>query len=290
MEKSKLTNIKKTVFYCMDKNSLISVVIPTYNRPKYLKKAIETVLAQTYKNVEIIIIDDASDTDTEKIIDLFDDERILFFRNKKRSGAPISRNNGIKKAKGEFIAFLDDDDEWEPEKLEKQVKEFDDEKVGLVVCYSLDKRFGMTRVSKPKQSVSHADLLKSFNLSSTSSYVVLKKALEEVGFFDINLPSAQEYDLAIRISKIFKIKTVPKVLMIQNASTGQISTNWSKKIKGILALYSKYNKDYSTLGFKMCILNHLKVLGLVALFFSGNLLGNKIYKIIIPIKERYERV
>jgi len=274
----------------MDETALISVVIPTYNRPKYLKKAIDTVLAQTYKNVEIIIIDDASETNTEQVIDSFDDDRIFYFRNKKRSGAPISRNNGIKKAKGEYIAFLDDDDEWKSEKLEKQLKEFSDEKVGLVVCYSLDKRFDMVRVSKPKKSVSHSDLLKSFNLSSTSSYLVLKKAIEKVGFFDVTLPSAQEYDLAIRISKHYKVKTIPEVLMIQNASTGQISTNWTKKIKGILALYSKYGKDYSKLGFKMCVMNHLKVFGLVSLFFTGFLFGNKIYKIIIPIKERYETV
>jgi hypothetical protein len=73
-----------------------------------------------------------------------------------------------------------------------------------------------------------------------------------------------------------------------NDSIGRISTNWTKKIKGILALYSKYGKDYSRLGLKLGFMNHLKVAGLVCLFFGGFLLGNKIYKIIIPIKERYE--
>jgi glycosyltransferase involved in cell wall biosynthesis len=272
----------------MDRNSIISVVIPTYNRPEYLKKAIETVLAQTYKNIEIVIVDDTSYVDNRKIVDSFNDDRILYFKNKKNMGAPFSRNKGIKEAKGEYVAFLDDDDEWKPEKLVKQLKEFSDENVGLVVCYSLDKRFGMTRVSKPKEKVSFTDLLKSFNLSSTSSYVVLKKAIEKVGFFDEKLPSAQEYDLAIRIAKYFEVRTVQEVLMIQNASEGQISTNWTKKIKGILALYSKYGKDYSRLGLKLGFMNHLKVAGLVCLFFGGFLLGNKIYKIIIPIKERYE--
>ena len=273
-----------------DKNFLVSVIIPTYNRPGYLKKAIQTVLNQTYNNLEIIIVDDASKTDTKKVIHSFNDNRITYIRNKKQSGAPVSRNNGIKKAKGTCIAFLDDDDEWEPTKLEKQLKEFDDDNVGLVVCYSLDKRFGMTRISKPKRKVSFADLLKSFNLSSTSSYVARKTAVEKAGYFDVNLPSAQEYDLAIRLSKHYEVRTVPEVLMIQNASTGQISTNWTRKIRGILALYTKYGNEYNKLGAKMCIMNHLKVAGLVGLFFGGVFLGNKIYKIIIPFKEMYENV
>lgn len=272
----------------MDDNLLVSVVIPTYNRPVFLKKAINTVLNQTYKHLEVIVVDDDSDVDNKKIIASFDDKRIFYFKNKKNMGAPFSRNKGIKESKGEYVAFLDDDDEWKPSKLEKQIKEFTDEKVGLVVCYSLDKRFDMTRVSKPQRNVSFNDLLKSFNLSSTSSYIIKKKAFEKVGFFDLTLPSAQEYDLAIRIARYFEVKTVPEVLMIQNASTGQISTNWVKKIRGILALYSKYGKDYSRLGVKMCVINHLKVLGLVGLFFGGFFFGNKIYKIIIPFKKMYE--
>jgi len=172
--------------------------------------------------------------------------------------------------------------------LEKQLKEFKNENVGLVVCYSLDKRFGMSRISKPQKNVSFNDLLKSFNLSSTSSYVLRKKALKKIGFFDVSLPSAQEYDLALRLARVYEIRTVPEVLMIQNASTGQISTNWVKKIKGILALYSKYGKYYSNLGLKLGIINHLKVVGLVGLFFGGFFLGNNIYKIITPFKEMYE--
>ncbi len=274
----------------MGKKDLVSIVIPTYNRPEYLKKAIKTVLAQTYENTEIIIVDDASEADNKKVIDSFNDKQVFYFRNEKRSGAPFSRNKGIRETKGEYIAFLDDDDEWKPEKLEKQLKEFENKNIGLVVCYSLDKRFGITRVSKPKKSISYADLLKSFNLSSTSSYVVRKKTIEKVGFFDEKLPSAQEYDLALRIAQMYEIRTVPEVLMVQNASTGQISTNWTKKIRGILALYSKYRRDYAKLGMKLRILNHVKVLGLLFLFFSGFLIGNKIYKIIIPIKKRYENV
>jgi glycosyltransferase involved in cell wall biosynthesis len=274
----------------MKENDLVSIIIPTYNRPEYLKKAIMSVLSQTYRNFEIIIVDDASEANNKKVITSFDNDRIYHIENNKQRGAPFSRNKGIKQANGKFIAFLDDDDEWEPTKLEKQIKEFENNDVGLVVCYSLDKRFNMTRVSKPSHVITYECLLKSFNLSSTSSYIVRKKILEKVGGFDTNLPSAQEYDLALRIAKNFEVRTVPEVLMIQNASDGQISTNWRKKISGIMAIHSKFGKEYRILGRKLGFFNHIKFIGVLTLFFFGYFLGSKIYKIIIPIKEIYENV
>lgn len=267
---------------------LISVVIPTYNRPELLKMAIKTVLDQTYKNLEILVIDDASNVNNQKIIDYFDDSRIIFFKNKTRKGGGYSRNVGIKNANGRFIAFLDDDDEWMPKKLEEQLKAFDDSNVSLVTCYSLDKRFGKERVSKPPENIDYSYLLKSFNLSSTSSYIVRKEVLDKIGYFDVDLPSAQEYDLALRMSKYYKIKTIPEILMIQNASKGQISENWSKKIKGVMAIYRKYGVEYKTLGIKDCILNHIKVVGMTGLFFLGYIFGRKIHNIIVPVKESHE--
>jgi hypothetical protein len=104
--------------------------------------------------------------------------------------------------------------------------------IGLVICYSLDKRFGMERISKPPERITHEYILKSFNLSSSSSYLVRKCALDDVGGFDTLLPSAQEYDLAIRLSKTYPVWCIPEVLMIQHATKGQISENWRRKIKG----------------------------------------------------------
>ena len=267
---------------------LISIIIPTYNRPALLKKAIQTVLDQTYKNLEIIIVDDTSTLNNQKTIKCFDKKTVTYLKNKTRSGAPYSRNVGIKNAKGRFIAFLDDDDEWMSEKLEKQLEAFDGPDVGLVVCYSLDKRFGRERISKPPDNVDHNYLLKSFNLSSTSSYLVRKETLDKTGYFDVDLLSAQEYDLAMRISKHYKIKTIPRVLMIQNAAEGQISENWSKKIKGVMAIYRKHSGDYKALGTKDCVLNHVKVVGMIGLFFLGYIFGRKIHNIIVPVKESHE--
>ncbi len=271
----------------------VSVVIPTYNRPVELVRSIKTVLDQTYiGDIEIIIVDDSKKSQRDAIYKEFSsilkkskNRWINYIHKAKKEGSPLARNIGINKAKGEFIAFLDDDDLWLPEKIEKQIKVLgENNDIALVICYSLDKRFGHERINKPPLIISHEIVLKGFNLSSSSSYLVRKSAIDKVGGFDITLPSAQEYDLAIRLSKEYKIRCVPEVLMIQHSTEGQISENWNRKIKGLIAIYSKHGRDYNSTG----IMNHVKFLGMLGLFSMGYLVGNKIYNVIIPMKERYE--
>ena len=104
------------------KNELVSIIMPSYNTSEYVAESIKSVLNQTYTNWELIIVDDCSTDNSEEIIKQFaNDERIRFFKNKKNSGAAISRNFALREAKGKWIAFLDSDDLWEPEKLEKQI-------------------------------------------------------------------------------------------------------------------------------------------------------------------------
>lgn len=101
-------------------NSLISVVIPTFNREKILPISLESALVQSYQNIEIIIVDDHSNDDTEAVVKQYQDDRIHFIRLSKNSGGAVARNVGIDAAKGEYIAFLDSDDAWAPNKLERQ--------------------------------------------------------------------------------------------------------------------------------------------------------------------------
>lgn len=96
--------------------------MPSYNTAKYIRDSINSVLAQTYDNWELIIIDDCSTDNTDEIVCSFNDNRIKYLRNEKNSGAAISRNKALKEAKGQFVAFLDSDDLWDPNKLEKQLK------------------------------------------------------------------------------------------------------------------------------------------------------------------------
>lgn len=103
-------------------NDLVSIIMPSYNTGGYIKKSVESVLAQTYENWELIIVDDCSTDNTDEVIAQLSDPRIRYLKNEKNSGAAVSRNKALREAKGRWIAFLDSDDLWAPEKLEKQIQ------------------------------------------------------------------------------------------------------------------------------------------------------------------------
>jgi len=100
---------------------LVSVIMPSYNTAKFIGESIKSVLAQTYTNWELIIVDDCSTDDTDRVVAEFTDPRIRYLKNEKNSGAAVSRNYALREARGKWIAFLDSDDLWLPEKLEKQI-------------------------------------------------------------------------------------------------------------------------------------------------------------------------
>lgn len=104
-------------------NDLVSIITPSYNTARYIGETIESVLSQTYRNWEMIIVDDCSQDDTDDVIKRYlNDERIRYIKNEKNFGAAISRNRALMEARGKWIAFLDSDDLWFPEKLERQIK------------------------------------------------------------------------------------------------------------------------------------------------------------------------
>ena len=101
--------------------SMVSIIMPSYNTAEFIDKSIKSVLAQTYDNWELIIVDDCSTDNTDEVVSFFEDPRIRYFKNEKNSGAAVSRNKALCEAKGRWIAFLDSDDTWHPMKLEKQI-------------------------------------------------------------------------------------------------------------------------------------------------------------------------
>ena len=108
-------------------NSLVSIIMPSYNTSQYISESINSVRAQTYENWELIIVDDLSTDNTYEVVALhFSDKRIKYLKNEKNSGAAVSRNRALREAKGRWIAFLDSDDLWSPEKLEKQIRFMED--------------------------------------------------------------------------------------------------------------------------------------------------------------------
>ena len=103
------------------KEKLVSIIMPTYNCGSFIKETIESVLNQTYKNWELIIVDDCSKDNTEEVVKKIKDKRIKYYKLKQNSGAAVARTESMKKAKGYYMAFLDSDDLWYPDKLEKQI-------------------------------------------------------------------------------------------------------------------------------------------------------------------------
>lgn len=239
---------------------LVSVIIPTIpERSSYLKMAVGSVKNQTYKNIEIIIVDEGL-------------------------SASKQRNIGISRANGEYIAFLDDDDEWKPKKTEIQVNAMQkNPDCPLVVSYFYDFRSRKIQASELDYIIPRSTVIKNMHLSSTSTYLCRATSLKEVGGFDETLESSHEYDLAIRLSKLGNIICVPKVLMVKYSPQKQITTNWTKKIRGTFKIYSKYGKEYS-------ISDHAKILGILGLYITAYVFGTKIYKIINLAKKQYQKL
>lgn len=102
-------------------NELVSIIMPSYNTARYISESIQSVFAQTYKNWELIIVDDCSTDNTDEVVAVIEDARIRYLKNDKNSGAAVSRNRALREARGRWIAFLDSDDLWEPNKLESQI-------------------------------------------------------------------------------------------------------------------------------------------------------------------------
>lgn len=227
---------------------LVSVVIPTCNRPQLLRRAVASVLAQTYCELECIAVDDASAGDTAAVLAAFDDKRIVFLRNKQNRGAPASRNRGIAEAHGEFIALLDDDDEWLPEKIEKQVRAFHDaeELVGVVYCGFEFVGAGNERaaiaVSPVWRGQVHEAMLESCVLGSPTP-LVRKKYFAQAGLFDERLPSCQDWDMWIRLAAVCAFDFVPDVLARHYVHGRQISADLQAKIASRTVLLEKYRND-----------------------------------------------
>lgn len=235
---------------------LVSVVIPTYRRGKYIAKAIDSVLSQTYNNLEIIIIDDNISNSiereqTQKIIEDINDSRILYIQNAKNLGGSLSRNVGIFKAKGEYITFLDDDDLYLPKKIEVQLSFMI--KHGLNVCVMDGATYSYKKgnlISKKQQYIkkgmTNEELIKAhllYHISGTNTFMYKTSFLKEIGGF-VDIPSCQEYMLMLKtLNKNPKFGYIPKVLVKNyNHDEEQLSTG-QKKIKGQMILIQK-KKEY----------------------------------------------
>lgn len=230
----------------MDK--LISVIIPTYNREETLSKAINSVLQQTYKNWELIIIDDASTDHTDRLIKQYNDTRIKYFRNKDNQGANYCRNLGAKYARGEFLAFLDSDNYWVPQKLEKEVMEIKGTQDTIIFCQCKIIDTKNKNISREIyiRSEDIPALLVETNIIDTSAALISHKNFDKMGGFDINMPRFQDWEFFFRAANLyhFNFKFIPDCLTINIQQKNSISTSNYKRIDALLYFYRKYKDSF----------------------------------------------
>ena len=221
------------------KKPLISVIMPVYNEEKTVKKAVESVLKQTYRKIELIIIDDASTDSTPKIVRELakEDDRIIMLRNSVNRGITYSLNRGLRKASGKYIARIDGDDWYHPRKLELQTTFLEERRdYGIVgTFYVLLTRDKMAlKVSLP---ITHEEILKQLayrNAFAHSSIMVRKDILDAVGYYDERYEYAQDYDLYFRILSISKGYNIPKYLLFRRSKPQSRKTLTKRTINSII--------------------------------------------------------
>lgn len=227
-------------------NELISVVIPTYNRAHIISKSIESVLSQTYKNIELIVVDDGSSDKTEKLLKKIKDDRFKYVRLEMNSGMCNARNVGTKMSTGNFIAIHDSDDIWNLEKLEKQYKLMKTTDCDLSFCKMRRINMGRKEQVVPSKDISidgglYHELLKGNFIASIT--IMMKKELANKVEFDPEVRRFTDWDFVLRVIKAdYKISYLPEILAtsyIQNDSTAIISN----KYESLEFIYKRYKDD-----------------------------------------------
>ncbi len=239
------------------KDEWVTAIITTCRRePEIVRRALMSVVSQTYPNIEIIIVDDSPDSFEQRDqvramaeeVSKNTEKPIRYIRQPECRGACAARNTGIELSTGKYIAFLDDDDEWLPRKTEVQLSKMTSDDIALVYCDNekyYDKSGRTLEVIRPKhtEKVYERMFITNF-IGSTSFPLIRKSALQEIGGFDEKMQSAQDADVWIRLASRYKVAYADEILVRYHVHSGaRISTNAEKKIKGLERIIEK-NMDY----------------------------------------------
>jgi len=255
-------------------NPLVSIVIPTYKRPLALKNAIDSVLMQSYENIEVVVVDDNNSSDplhheTQRVVTSYSAIRkIIYLKQEVQQGANAARNAGILASNGEYIAFLDDDDVWFKEKLEVQVMALEkDKNIGFIYCNMIivynGNEEGVSNFNI--NSCSFNSLIERGEGICTSALMVRKSILLDLGGFDVSLKSLHDYELLLRLSKNYKHSIVMKPLFTYIVNSDGISMNYNLKFLGKKQILDKYKGDYLKLGKKYFYSKQNSLLGQYAI-------------------------
>ena len=205
----------------------LSVIIPAYNRAAIVPRAIRSVLAQTLEDWELIVVDNGSDDGTDLAVKAFTDPRIRLVRHTESRGPSAARNAGIRAAKGKYVAFLDSDDEWLPEKLAGDVRAFRAEPdAGMVYSgkrlVDEDGRVLLVRMPTLRGRV-YQELMRWDFIGSCSRVTVRKDVLEAAGGFDERLRVRDDWDLWLRVARVAPVAAVDQCVVVRHMGRDQVS-------------------------------------------------------------------
>ena len=233
-------------------NYLVSCILTTYNRCNFLKRSLDSIINQTYKNLEILIIDDFSSDNTGEIIKNYGDSRIRYIRHSSNKGLAQSRNTGMKNSNGEFIAFLDDDDEWLPDKIKEQLNVFKNSEfknLGMVMC-------GMRRINgsniKEQKEILRGNLqdimLIDQPLVGNGSCALIKKEIfQKYGGFDSRYKRGIDGYYFSKISRNYQIDFCDQILV-----------NYYEDVKGRISNYQNTDKVREAIEANFLIFDEIK--------------------------------
>ena len=226
-----------------EKMPKVSVIIPAYNAMSYLPQTLESVLNQTYQDFEVIIVDDGSTDNVEDWIKKVTDSKVKYI-SQQNQGPAVARNTGITNSKGTYIAFLDADDLWHPQKLEKQVDILDKSpKVGLVYSWvgSVDEQGTVN--SKIRKNYAEGNVWQKIiehNIIECGSNPMIRRAcFEQVGKFDPQIAYAQDWQMWLKIASFYDFKVVKESLVYYRAHSGNRSKKWYLMEQNYQALIEK---------------------------------------------------
>lgn len=233
----------------------ISVIIPTYNRAQKIEKSIQSVLKQTYSNLEIIIVDDGSTDNTECVVKEIQDERIVYIKQPVNQGVSAARNAGVMSATADIIAFHDSDDYWHPDKLEKQMDYWKKHsEYNMIYCGYWLKGIDDSIISVPFEGTwgeLEGNIYQTLLINNTigaPTMLMRKESFMKVGGFDTSLRSLEDWEFAIRYSKYNEIGYVNEYLMDAYQTLGSVSSNIGAAFETRCKIITEHKEAYIKMG------------------------------------------
>lgn len=224
----------------------VSVIVPTYNRAEFLENALRSVLGQSFTDFELIVVDDGGSDHTAALVESLNAASVRYLRHDRRRGSAAARNTGLLDARGEFVAFLDDDDEWYPEKLLRQMEalEASPPEVGAVYTGAFSVERDSRRIVAQRVPTARGDLREALRggncLGGASSMLMRRSCFDRIGLFDERLASFEDYDLWIRAARLCLFECVRAPLVKFSVHPQRISADRKIVAEGLDVLVAKH--------------------------------------------------